>query len=176
MQHVLQEHYYNLETYLVQTRYQTKTSGIKLPEVHGIRKSLDPNIKPEKQQTQTIKGVIAKPHIGQGRAGFKRSKGPDSINQAVASQTELSKGIPEEGIMTDESGAHTTDLMHPVNNANKGMQHKRPRIPDVPIHLGSILRCPPKPIRSNAPTGQQTSQSLSSTGDTDINSNTIIEF
>ena len=48
MQQVLQEHYYNLETYLVQTRSQTKTSGIKLPEVHDIGKSLDPNIKPEK--------------------------------------------------------------------------------------------------------------------------------
>ena len=89
----MQEHYYNRETYLVQTRSQTKTSG--------IGKSVDPNIKPEKQQTQSIKDVIAKPHIGQGRARLKISKGPDPINQAVTSQPELSKRVPEEGIMTD---------------------------------------------------------------------------
>ena len=31
--------------YLVQTRSQTKTSGIILPEVHGIDKGIDPNIR-----------------------------------------------------------------------------------------------------------------------------------
>ena len=112
MQHVLQEHYYNLEIYIVQTRSQTKTSGIKLPEIHDIGKSLHPNIKPEKQQAQSIKDIIAKPHIGQGRARLKRSKRLDPINQAVTSQSELSKRIPEEGIMTDESGAH-------INNKHK---------------------------------------------------------
>ena len=30
-------------------RSQAKSSGIKLPEVHGIGKGLDPNIQPEKQ-------------------------------------------------------------------------------------------------------------------------------
>ena len=29
--------------------YQTKSSGTKLLEVHGMRKNLDPNLKPEKQ-------------------------------------------------------------------------------------------------------------------------------
>ena len=48
---VLQENYYSLETYLVQTISQSRSSGIKLPEVHGIGKSLDLNIKLEKQQT-----------------------------------------------------------------------------------------------------------------------------
>ena len=31
----------------MQTRSQAKSSKIKLPEVHGMRKNLDPNIKPE---------------------------------------------------------------------------------------------------------------------------------
>ena len=51
MQQVLQENYYNLEMYKVQTRSQARSNGIKLPEVHGIGKSLDQNIKLEKQQT-----------------------------------------------------------------------------------------------------------------------------
>ena len=42
--------------YLVQTGSQTKSSGIKLPGVHGMRKNLDPNILPEKQHANHIKG------------------------------------------------------------------------------------------------------------------------
>ena len=47
MYKVLHENYYNMENYLVQTRSQAKSSGIKLLEVHGMRKNLDPNINPE---------------------------------------------------------------------------------------------------------------------------------
>ena len=44
---ILDDNYYN-EKYLIQTRPQDKSSGIKLPEVHGMGKNLDPNLKPEK--------------------------------------------------------------------------------------------------------------------------------
>ena len=33
--------------YLIQTHSQAKTSGIKLQEVHGVGKSLDPYLRPE---------------------------------------------------------------------------------------------------------------------------------
>ena len=52
---VLQERCYNFrnakvgERYLVQTRSQAKPSGVKVPEVHGIEKGLDPHVKPEIQ-------------------------------------------------------------------------------------------------------------------------------
>ena len=45
MHTVLQENYFNIDSYLVQTRSQTQSSGIELPEVHGMRKNLDPNMK-----------------------------------------------------------------------------------------------------------------------------------
>ena len=38
----------NDEKYLIQTHSQAKTSGTKLPEVHGVRKELNPNLRPEK--------------------------------------------------------------------------------------------------------------------------------
>ena len=38
----------NIGNYLVQIRSETKSSGITLPEVHGQRKNLDPNVLPEK--------------------------------------------------------------------------------------------------------------------------------
>ena len=38
MHKALQENYYNRDSYLVQTKSQARSSGIKLPEVHGMRK------------------------------------------------------------------------------------------------------------------------------------------
>ena len=43
MYRILNENY-NIEKYLIQTRSQSRSSGIKLPEVHGVGKNLDPNI------------------------------------------------------------------------------------------------------------------------------------
>ena len=68
------------DKFLVQTRSQVRSSGIKLPEIHGANKDLDPHIQPGKQKSfpiQTVnKGMpthpIPKPQIGQGRAGLRR--------------------------------------------------------------------------------------------------------
>ena len=68
------------EKYLVQTRSQVRPSGIRLPEIHGANKGLDPHVQPGKQKSfpiQTVnKGMpthpIPKPRIGQGRAGLRR--------------------------------------------------------------------------------------------------------
>ena len=49
--------------------------------------------------------------------------------------------------------------MHIINNANTGMTHTRPLIPDVPFHPGLTYKPPPKPIRSNVPLSQESSQS-----------------
>ena len=74
---VLQDKYYCLdgekEKFMVQTRSQTKASGVQLPEVHGSRKGLDPHKIPEKE-LQPIIGldVDRKPRLGQGRAGVRR--------------------------------------------------------------------------------------------------------
>ena len=66
--------------YLVQTRSQVRSSGIRLLEIHGANKGLDPHVQPGKQKSfpiQTVnKGMpthpIPKPRIGQGRAGLRR--------------------------------------------------------------------------------------------------------
>ena len=55
MHKVLQENYYKTDSYLVQTRSQAKSSGMKLPEVHGLRQNLGPNIKAEKQHAIAIR-------------------------------------------------------------------------------------------------------------------------
>ena len=95
MHQVLHENYYNIENYLVQTRSQARSSGIKLLEVHGMGKNLDPNIKPEKQHASPIKGSIEKPFKGQARAGLKRKRS-DPINQTINPPSELSQKTPGE--------------------------------------------------------------------------------
>ena len=152
MHKVLQENYYKIDRYLVQTRSQDKTSGIKLPEVHGMRKNLDPNIKPEKQHANFIKGNVVKPHIGKGRAGLKRKRS-DPNNQTINSPSELSQKIPSKAkIETGKTNLeHFKGPTHIINNTDTGMTHTKPLIPDVPFHPGLTYRPPPKPKRSNVP-------------------------
>ena len=42
MHQVPHNNYYDTENYLLQTRSQARSSGIKLPEAHGMGKNLDP--------------------------------------------------------------------------------------------------------------------------------------
>ena len=81
MYQILDDNYYN-EKYLAQTRSQAKSSGTKLLEVHGMRKNLDPNLKPEKQHSMPKNGSRERPCIGQGRDGSRR-KSPEPINQSI---------------------------------------------------------------------------------------------
>ena len=70
------------DKYLIQMRSQAKSIGIKLPEVHGMIKNLDPNLKPEKQCTLYKQGNLERPHVGLGKAESKRKR-PDPINHAI---------------------------------------------------------------------------------------------
>ena len=46
---------------------------MKLPDVHGVKKGLDPHVVPAKQKQPIVKAVIEKkPRFGQGRTGIQR--------------------------------------------------------------------------------------------------------
>ena len=77
------------DKYLVQTRSQVRSSGIRLPEIHGANKGLDLHMQPGKQKSFPIqivnKGMpthpIPKPRIGEGRARLRRKvKAPHPIS------------------------------------------------------------------------------------------------
>ena len=90
---VLDDTYY-CDKYLIQTRSQAKSNGIKVPEVHGIGMNLDPNLKPEKQHIIPKQGSKERLHIGQGRVGSRRKR-PDAINQSTNQPSDLSKKFME---------------------------------------------------------------------------------
>ena len=114
------------EKYLIQTHSQAKTSGTKLPEVHGIKKELDRNLRPEKQHAIPKQGISEKPRVGQGRAGLRRRR-PDHINQP----SDVTQGIPggsklETGKTNSTQG---TNSMH-----DRAINNNNPFLPDVPLH------------------------------------------
>ena len=140
---VLNDNYYNIEKCLIQTRSQARSSGIKLPEVYGMGKNLDPYIKPESKKANPKQESVERPYTGQGRTGLRRKK-PDPINQTINQPSDLSQKIP--GRMKIETGktnqAHSRDPMHSINNMNEKMTDNKPLIPDVPFHPGPVYRSP----------------------------------
>ena len=104
---------------------QTKSSGLKLPEVHGVSKNLDPNIQPEKQNIRPLKVYEIsqeKPMMGQGRAGMRRRR-PPPINNTISQTSELSKKIPEASKIEKKVITHPdfTTPVQSVNNPSAGV-------------------------------------------------------
>ena len=131
--------------YLIQTCSQANTCGIKLLEVHGVQKDLDPNLRPEKQHTFPKQGKLERQQIGQGRAGSKRKK-PDPINQTINQPSNVSQGIP--GRTKIET--RKTNSIHSTNSANDRLVNNNPFMPDVPFHPDLLLRPPEQqPIKQN---------------------------
>ena len=53
---------------------QTKYSGIKFPEVHGMRKNLDPNLRPEKQHAFPKQGKFGEAAYRSGASQTKEEE------------------------------------------------------------------------------------------------------
>ena len=128
------------DKYLIQMSSQAKSSGIKLPEAHGMRKNLDPNLRPEKQHTLPKQGSLERPCVGQGRASSKRKR-PDPINHAINQPSNLSQEIPgRTKIETRKTNCvHSTDPTHSINNADDRIPNSNPLMPDAAFHPGLIL-------------------------------------
>ena len=148
MREVLQERYRNLynkrmgDKYLVQTSSQMKSSGVKLPKVHGVEKGLDPHIKPVGQRLVSpmmdIRHPISKPRIGQGKVGIKRK-----VKIVLPQQTptpEVTQSLPEtvtqlqETVQTGHKSTAQTDIRQLIG----------PRIEtrQMPFYHELILRLP----------------------------------
>ena len=114
------------EKYLIQTCSQSNTSSTKLPEVHGIKKELDSNLRPEKQHAMPKQGILEKLQVGQGRAGLGRRR-PDHINQP----SDVTQGIP--GGSKIETGK-TNSAQGTNSMCDRAINNGKPFLPDVPLH------------------------------------------
>ena len=115
-----------LYTVNFKTCSQPKTSGTKLLEVHGIKKELDPNLRPEKQHAIPKQGRSEKPWVGQGRAGLRRRR-LDHINQP----SDVTQGIP--GGSKIETGK-TKSSQGKNNMCDRAINNNNPFLPDIPLH------------------------------------------
>ena len=165
------------DRYLVQTRLQVKSSGIKLPEIHGANKSLNPHVQPGKQRPfpplpiQTIdKGLpthpIPRPRIGQGRARLRRKVKalqpiPSPHLLPVLPMTEhILKTVMPLPELTDQSQNHVQPQImprplsqhQPVDPTSIGpkIQHR-----PSPPYYDPYARPPPKPPDSVEPLDSQ---------------------
>ena len=201
LRRVLCENYYRFDNltetpkmevdkYLVQTRSQTKSSGIKVSEVYSINTGLILHIKPEHQKTvvaptthptpcthhtrpthQTLPidqepptniiPTMAKPRVGQGRAGIKRKPKvapptprpkqtpappiPTSAPRAVQPLPEPVVQSQERTLPQHHVPAAPLPIVHPTPASIT--QPKGPRIEHrpVPPYHEPFLRPPPRP-------------------------------
>ena len=114
MKTILNDRYYKVEEekskYLVQTWSQTKDSEIKVPEVHGIKKGLDRNLRPEwlvrKSQKLVEKSRIEKEGIDPSRQGSQIIDQISTGQRKEIRKSNIEQGrenIPKQGYDPQES-------------------------------------------------------------------------
>ena len=122
--------------YLIQTHSEAKTRGTKLPEVHGVQKELDPNLRPEKQHAISKQGKLERLQVEQRRAGLRRRK-PDPINQATNQPLDVTQGI-QRGTKIETGKTNSTQG---INSAcDRSINNNNPFMPDFPLHLDPLLK------------------------------------
>ena len=129
--------------YLIQTRCQAKSSGIKVPEIHDVSKGINPHVRLERQRPLPMlptcsiplttpihlidKGPprhpISKPRIGQGRAGLRKKF---RTNQPIP----LPKQMLAQPILTPAPKA-AASLPEPIVQSQENMQPQH----HIPIPL-----------------------------------------
>ena len=144
--------------HLIQTTSQAKSGGIKVPEIHGVNKGLNPHIKPGRQRplptlpmhsipptslTQpVVKGPpthpIPKPRIGQGRAGLRRKI---KINQSIP----LPKQMLAQPILTP-APKEVLSLPEPIVQSQENVQPQHHIPISLPQHQLVDLTCIIQPI------------------------------
>ena len=115
---------------------------MKLPEVHGTRKGLDPHIIPEKQLQPVVKLVIEKkPRLVQGREGMSRKVKltPPSQKKEDSIGPNLPRSKP---IISSSEAVSAVDPIVPVPLP------EIPRSEGLPPYILLRSRPPPKPLNN----------------------------
>ena len=135
MKAILNDRYYNVGEqkgkYLVQMRSQTKDSGIKVPEVHGMEKDVDPNLRPE--------WLVRKSQKLAERSRIEQKKG-DSPKQTNQVTDQLGSGQRKE----------TRDLQIEQSKENIYVQGNDPPEPIMPKYPNQIAKPLPRPLEKGS--------------------------
>ena len=115
---------------------QVKTSGTKLPEVHRVKKKLNPNLRPEKQHAMPKKGMTERLHIGQGRAGLRR-KHVDHIDQP----SDVTRRISERSKIAT---GKTNNSQHTNATCDREINNDKSFSQDVLLHPDTLSTPSPK--------------------------------
>ena len=123
MKAILKDKYYNVgnETkYLVQTCTQVKDKGIKLPEVHGVNKGVDPYQKPE--------WIVRKPQKIIEKSRLEHDRECPSGDTPVQEQMQVTEesNIREQLIQKQKEGISTPQVSQ---NPNRSIEHDKDTIP-----------------------------------------------
>ena len=132
MKAILNDKYYNVEEeeskYLVQTCSQTKDSGIKLPEIHGAEKGVDPNLRKSQK-------LVEKSRIEQD----KRNS-PMQRNQV---RDQLGSGQRKNTRKPQIEQSTNKNIQQNGENIPKHVYN--PQEPKISIYPNPITKPPPKP-------------------------------
>ena len=154
--------------YLVQTWSQAKSSGIKLPEVHGIGKELDPNVHPEKQVLKSIAATKVKemsqvkPRLGQRREDLRcKIKTPmlNSISKPIMQVREKQPNVlvPDTRRIQDKIVPipnYTTPHTWSKDDSGSSMVERKVTQDvsrEIPICPDPVYRPLPKPVKTPIP-------------------------
>ena len=154
--------------YLIQTRSQAKSSGIKVPEIHGANKGIKPNIKLGRQRPLPIlpmfsipptnlaqpvdKGLpthpIPKPRIGQGRARLKRkfrTNQPIPLPKQILAQP-IQTPTPKEVLSLPEPTVQSQENVQPQHHMPIPLPQHQPVDPTCIMQpIGSKIQHRPSP-------------------------------
>ena len=146
MKAILNDKYYNVgkeNRYLVQTCSQSKDTGIKLPEVHGADKGIDPDLKPEWIVRKSQK-LAEKPRLEQ-----------DRVDPLILEQTQVTgENHVKEQLISEERKHNSAPQVE--QNISRGIEQgiytipkhlNRPQVEEMqtPNYPDPVMKPPPRP-------------------------------
>ena len=149
MYKTLHEVYYKddlTDRYIVQMQSQTKAAGVKLPEVHGARKTIQihSSIEKQKPQIQDRKVDNNRPKLGRGRAGMQCKQLQPVADTSVS--TNKSPNIPTTQEVTIDSAKYLEPkqlITHRPETSTTRQVQDRDR--EYPCQPDPYFRPPPRP-------------------------------
>ena len=132
---------------------QTKVTGITLPEVHGVKKTLDARVLPEKKQKPQIQAeqvVKIRPKLGRGRTGI-RCKKPQPVAAPTITVSKSLKIPTFQNVTKDNIDFPIPKQLIP--NETETITGKRilGKNREQPFYPDHIYRPPPKPAGNLRP-------------------------